>query len=203
VESVKSVVKRLFDLLASGLGLLLLFPLFLLLALLVKLSSPGPVFYHGLRVGRRGRPFKMLKFRTMVADAEARGLPLTVGGDSRITGVGRFLRNAKLDELPQLWNVLKGEMSLVGPRPEAQKYVDLYTDDQRKVLEIRPGITDPASIKYRNENEILAAAVDPEKAYIANIMPDKVRLNLSYASRASVLSDLGIIFRTLFRIVKP
>lgn len=203
MESVKSVVKRLFDLLASGLGLLLLFPLFLLLALLVKLSSPGPVFYHGLRVGRRGRPFKMLKFRTMVADAEARGLPLTVGGDSRITGVGRFLRNAKLDELPQLWNVLKGEMSLVGPRPEAQKYVDLYTDDQRKVLEIRPGITDPASIKYRNENEILAAAVDPEKAYIANIMPDKVRLNLSYASRASVLSDLGIIFRTLFRIVKP
>ena len=203
MESVKSVVKRLFDLLASGLGLLLLFPLFLLLALLVKLSSPGPVFYRGMRVGKRGRPFKMLKFRTMVADAEARGLPLTVGGDSRITGVGRFLRKAKLDELPQLWNVLVGEMSLVGPRPEAQKYVDLYTDDQRKVLELRPGITDPASIKYRNENEILAAAVDPEKAYIANIMPDKVRLNLSYASRASVLSDLGIIFRTLFRIVKP
>jgi len=203
VESVKSVVKRLFDLLASGLGLLLLFPLFLLLALLVKLSSPGPVFYRGMRVGKRGRPFKMLKFRTMVADAEARGLPLTVGGDSRITGVGRFLRKAKLDELPQLWNVLVGEMSLVGPRPEAQKYVDLYTDDQRKVLELRPGITDPASIKYRNENDILSAAVDPETAYVENIMPDKVRLNLSYASRASIWSDLGIIFRTLFRVVKP
>ena len=145
----------------------------------------------------------MLKFRTMIADAETQGLPLTVGGDSRITGLGRFLRKTKLDELPQLWNVLVGEMSLVGPRPEAQKYVDLYSEDQRKVLELRPGITDPASIKYRNENEILAAAVDPEKAYIANIMPDKVRLNLSYASRASVLSDLGIIFRTLFRIVMP
>ena len=145
----------------------------------------------------------MSKFRTMIADAEARGLPLTVGRDSRITGLGRFLRNTKLDELPQLWNVLVGEMSLVGPRPEVQKYVDLYSDDQRKVLDLRPGITDPASIKYRNENDILAATVDPEKAYIANIMPDKIRLNLSYASRASVWSDLGIIFRTLFRIVRP
>jgi lipopolysaccharide/colanic/teichoic acid biosynthesis glycosyltransferase len=197
------LMKRLMDIKLSFLGLLVLWPLLLFLALLVKLSSPGPVFYHGLRVGRRGRPFKILKFRTMAADAEARGLPLTVGGDSRITGVGRVLRKTKLDELPQLWNVLVGEMSLVGPRPEAQKYVDLYTDDQRKVLNLRPGITDPASIKYRNENDILAAAVEPEKTYIANIMPDKISLNLSYASRASVWSDLGIIFRTLFRIIKP
>ena len=197
------MLKRAMDIKISFLGLLVLWPLLLVLALLVKLSSPGPVFYHGLRVGRRERPFKMSKFRTMIADAEARGLPLTVGRDSRITGLGRFLRNTKLDELPQLWNVLVGEMSLVGPRPEVQKYVDLYSDDQRKVLDLRPGITDPASIKYRNENDILAATVDPEKAYIANIMPDKIRLNLSYASRASVWSDLGIIFRTLFRIVRP
>jgi len=197
------MLKRAMDIKLSFLGLLALWPLLLILALLVKLSSSGTVFYRGLRVGRQGRTFKMLKFRTMAADAETQGLPLTVGGDSRITGLGRFLRKAKLDELPQLWNVLVGEMSLVGPRPEVQKYVEMYSEEQRKVLDLRPGITDPASIKYRNENDILAAAVDPEKTYIVSIMPDKVRLNLNYASRASVWSDLGIIFRTLFRIARP
>ena len=197
------MLKRAMDIKLSFLGLLALWPLLLILALLVKLSSSGTVFYRGLRVGRQGRTFKMLKFRTMAADAETQGLPLTVGGDSRITGLGRFLRKAKLDELPQLWNVLVGEMSLVGPRPEVQKYVEMYSEEQRKVLDLRPGITDPASIKYRNENDILAAAVDPEKTYIVSIMPDKVRLNLNYASRASVWSDRGIIFRTLFRIARP
>lgn len=194
------VLKRLFDLLCSGLGLLLLAPLFLVVALIIKLRDNGPVFYKQQRIGYRGRPFRMWKFRTMVVNADKIGMSLTVGRDPRITPIGHLLRQTKLDELPQLINVFVGEMSLVGPRPEVEQYVRLYTPEQARVLEVPPGITDPASIKYSNESEVLAQCEDPEKAYIEQIMPEKIRLNLEYAARANVFTDLLVILRTLARI---
>ena len=193
-------VKRLFDVVASGIGLIVLSPLFLLLAVAVKVDSKGTVYFRQIRVGKDGREFDILKFRTMITDAEKRGLQITVGTDARITRVGRILRKIKLDELPQLINVFIGEMSLVGPRPEVPKYVAMYTEEQRQVLIVRPGITDLASVKFRNESEILASCDDPEDTYIHEIMPGKLRINLDYCKKVSPLSDVGLIFYTIFKI---
>ncbi|MGI9952922.1 sugar transferase [Moorellaceae bacterium AZ2] len=192
--------KRLFDLFWSLLGLAVLWPLFLLIALLIKLEDGGPVFFRQERVGYKGRPFYIWKFRTMVVDAEKRGKPLTVGLDPRITRVGYWLRKFKLDELPQLINVILGQMSLVGPRPEVPQYVALYAPEQRRVLEMVPGITDPASIAYRRESELLASSPDPERTYIEEIIPEKIRLNLEYAQRATLWTDLVVILRTIISV---
>lgn len=191
--------KRVFDVLVAGLGLLLLSPLFLLVALAVRLDSPGPVFFSQERVGRHGRLFRIHKFRTMRHDeGGAGGAQITVGDDPRITRVGRWLRRAKLDELPQLIDVLAGSMSLVGPRPEVPRYVALYPAATReKVLSVRPGITDPASIEYRDESEQLARAADPEHEYLHVVMPRKLRLAEAYVERASLGTDLRLILRTL------
>ena len=197
-----SLSKRVMDVTCSGLGMLLLSPPLLAIALAVWLGDRGPVLYRQERVGRGGRPFTMLKFRSMVAGADSKGRLVTVGGDARVTPVGRWIRRLKLDELPQLLNVLKGEMSLVGPRPEVQRYVDLYTAEQWPVLDLVPGITDPASIKYRDEEAVLAGYDDPDRAYVEVVMPDKIAINLSYAARATVLSDLAVILKTLLRITR-
>ena len=183
------------DLVAAGLGLALLSPLYLATALAVLLYDGRPVLFRQERIGRGGQPFHLWKFRTM---RPASGGPLlTVAGDTRITPLGRFLRRTKLDELPQLWNVLKGEMSLVGPRPEVRRYVERYTPDQRRVLALTPGITDPASLKYFDEERVLAAFPDPESAYIEVIMPQKISLNLHYAAQATFLSDLAVILKSI------
>ncbi len=192
--------KRIFDLFFILIGLPFLLPFLAIIALMIKLEDGGPVFFIQRRIGYKGKPFYMWKFRTMVIDAEKKGSLITVGNDPRITKVGYFLRKYKLDEFPQLLNVLKGEMSLVGPRPEVEKYVVLYNSEQRKVLDIIPGMTDPASIKYVNENEILAQANDPEKIYIDKVMPEKIKLNLEYAEKATCWSDFLIIIKTFFRI---
>ncbi len=196
------MLKRAFDLLAAGLGLVVLSPAFLVIALAIRLGSPGPVFFRQERIGLGGRPFRILKFRTMRVDAEKLGGQLTVSADPRVTRVGAVLRKGKLDELPQLVNVVAGDMSLVGPRPEVPRYVARYDDRQRRVLEVRPGITDPASIAYRNENDLLDAAADPEATYLSEIMPAKLELNLAYLERRSLVSDIGIIFRTLGEIFR-
>ena len=194
-------MKRLFDICASACGLLLLSPLFVIMAVWIKCDSRGPVFYRQVRVGRGGRDFRLYKFRSMVTDAD-KGSLITVGGrDPRITRSGYFIRKYKLDELPQLINVLLGDMSLVGPRPEVRRYVDMYTAEQLHVLDVRPGITDMASIKYRNENELLAAAADPEEYYVNVIMPDKLRINLEYVRHHSFWFDLKLIFSTFREIV--
>jgi len=193
--------KRAFDFIFSTLGLVFLFPFFLIIALMIKIEDGGPVLFIQKRVGYKGRPFFMYKFRTMVVDAEKKGNLLTVGGDPRITKSGRLLRKFKLDELPQLINVIKGEMSLVGPRPEVEKYVNLYTNEQREVLNHYPGITDPASIEYVNESELLAQSSDPEKLYVEKIMPEKIRINLEYARKASWWTDFLVIVKTLARII--
>ena len=194
-------MKRLFDILISGLGLLALSPLFIVVAVWIKVDSQGPVFYRQTRVGKGNKDFHLLKFRSMVSDADKSGL-LTVGGhDSRVTRAGYFIRKYKLDELPQLINVFLGYMSLVGPRPEVRKYVDMYTPEQLHVLDIRPGITDAASIKYRNENDLLAAADNPEQYYIDVIMPDKLRINLEYVAHHSLIGDLKLIFDTFIAIL--
>jgi lipopolysaccharide/colanic/teichoic acid biosynthesis glycosyltransferase len=194
------ILKRIFDIVVSFVGLVILSPLFLILAIAIARDSKGPVFFKQTRVGRNGVPFKIYKFRTMVEDAEARGMQLTVGDDSRITNVGTFLRKTKIDELPQLINVFKGEMSFVGPRPEVPKYVGLYTEDQRQVLMVRPGITDLASIEYRNESELLATADNPEKVYIEEVMPRKIELNKEYIRCTSLGLDIRIIIRTILAI---
>lgn len=194
--------KRAFDVIMSAIGLILLSPFFIIISLLIKFDSPGPVLFKQVRVGRYERNFKILKFRTMVTDAEKRGAQITVGRDSRITRVGHFLRKSKLDELPQLINVFIGDMSLVGPRPEVPKYTQYYTKSQKRIFELRPGITDYSSIKYRDENEILALSSDPEKTYIEEIMVDKLKLNMEYLENKSLLTDIKIIFNTLLKIIK-
>lgn len=195
------MAKRLFDSTAAFIGLLLLLPVLFGLALWVLFDSRGGIFYRQVRVGKGGVDFKLWKFRTMHPDADKRGL-LTVGGrDPRITRAGYYLRKYKLDELPQLLNVLSGDMSLVGPRPEVRRYVDLYTTEQRRVLEVRPGITDYASIEYANENELLAKASDPEKTYIEEVMPAKLRLNAKYIAEQGLRTDLKIIWQTVVKIV--
>lgn len=196
------MIKRLFDIFFAALGLLLLTPLILIISILVKTGSPGPVFYLQQRVGQYNRLFFIFKFRTMNLNSDAKGM-LTIGDrDPRITTIGYFIRKYKIDELPQLLNVLKGDMSLVGPRPEVQKYVDLYTSEQRKVLDIRPGITDMASIIYRNESEYLEQSNDPEKFYIMKIMPEKIKINLQYLdSNNSVFGSIRIIILTINAII--
>ena len=188
---------RLLDILFSAIGLVLLSPLFILFYILVWMESKGGGFFVQERIGKDGKPFGLYKFRSMKAEAEAEG-QITVGAhDTRITRIGYFLRKYKLDELPQLWNVLKGDMSIVGPRPEVRRYVDLYTDEQRKVLTVRPGITDHASIRYINENEILCRADDPERVYIEQIMPDKIKLNMVYIEHHTLREYLRVILLTL------
>ncbi|MDP1831452.1 MAG: sugar transferase [Geothrix sp.] len=194
---------RLFDIFCSGLGLALLSPLFLLVAAAIKLGDGGPVFFRQARVGWNGQPFRILKFRTMVVGSDRAGLPITVGHDSRITRAGTWLRKWKLDEFPQLVNVLRGEMSLVGPRPEVPRYVALYTEEQARVLLLRPGITDAASITYRRENDVLRRTEDPETFYIQNIMPNKIRINLEYAARATVWTNFKVILATLGVLPPP
>lgn len=194
--------KRLFDVVAAGAGLVVLAPLLLAIALWIRLDSPGPALFRQRRVGRHGVPFDILKFRTM-ADQPDAGRQLTVGHDPRITLAGRFLRRAKLDELPQLLNVLEGTMSLVGPRPEVQRYVDCYPPDVRRtVLSVAPGITDLASILYKEESEILGRARDPEQAYVQTILPVKLAYYQRYVHERSFWLDLRIIFRTLAAIVR-
>src|SRR5438309_7726184 len=192
--------KRTLDLMTAGAGLVLLAPLLAVVAVLVKTEDGGPVFFRQERVGYRSRPFRIWKFRTMVPDAGAQGLPLTVGGDSRVTRIGAWLRRLKLDELPQLFNVLAGDMSLVGPRPEVPCYVASYSAEERQVLELVPGVTDEASIRYVAESALLAAVLDPERVYVSEIVPDKIRLNLAYAAHATVWTDLWVILATLHRL---
>ena len=192
------MAKRLFDLLGAGLGLLLLSPLLLAIAVAIKLDSRGPVFFRQVRVGRHGVPFRIHKFRTMVADAPQRGPALTVGADARITRIGRWLRRTRLDELPQLIDVLAGTMSLVGPRPEVPQYVAHYPASLReRALSVRPGITDPSSLLYLDESDLLARAADPEREYIEVILPRKLQCAADYAAQASLRSDFGVLLRTL------
>lgn len=196
------MLKRGFDILFSLIGLVLLAPVFIVIALFVKLTSKGTVFYAQKRIGLSGKVFDLLKFRTMFVGSDKKGL-LTVGAnDSRITKVGLFLRKYKLDELPQLFNVLNGTMSFVGPRPEVEKYVNLYTAQQRLVLNVRPGITDYSSIYFRNESELLSLSSNPEEFYIQRIMPQKIRLNKVYIHNQSILLDIQIILKTLLHIIK-
>jgi lipopolysaccharide/colanic/teichoic acid biosynthesis glycosyltransferase len=192
--------KRAFDLIASLSGLVLLSPLLAAVAALVARDSPGPVFYRQERVGRHGVRFRIIKFRTMGVGADRAGGSLTVGADPRVTRVGRWLRALKIDELPQLLNVVRGEMSLVGPRPEVPKYVALYTPEQRRVLEVRPGITDLASLTFRDESALLGAAADPERVYVEEILPRKLALSLEYVDRQSLPYDLQLIWRTVSHV---
>ncbi len=194
-------MKRLFDIVASGLGLLVLSPLFLILAVWIKLDSKGPVFYRQVRVGRNNNDFRIFKFRSMRVGAD-KGSLVTIGGhDPRVTRSGYLIRKFKLDELPQLINVFLGDMSLVGPRPEVRHYVDYWTPEQMHGLDVRPGITDPASIKFRNENELMEKAEDPEKYYIEVIMQEKIKLYLEYVEKHNFFYDLGLIFKTFWVIV--
>jgi len=194
------MIKRIFDIVFSLLGLIITFPVFIVLALAIILESRGGIFYKQERIGKNFKPFILYKFRSMYTGSDKKGL-LTVGEkDNRITKVGYFIRKYKLDELAQLINVLKGDMSLVGPRPEVKKYVDLYNDEQKKVLLVKPGITDYASIEYFNENKLLENSPDPEKTYIEEIMPHKLKLNLKYIEDQSLLTDLKIILKTIFKI---
>ncbi|MEI8279404.1 MAG: sugar transferase [Bacteroidota bacterium] len=194
---------RLLDFVFALLGLIILSPILLTLSIWVKLSSKGPILYKQIRIGRNGKEFKLMKFRSMFMDADKRGLLITVGGrDPRITNVGYILRKYKLDELPQLWNVLIGEMSIVGPRPEVKRYVDLYTPEQRMILRVRPGITDFASIEYRNENELLENQIDPERYYIDHIMPAKILINQVFIDSPTVANYFRAIFLTIKTVVK-
>jgi len=187
----------------AGVSLALLSPVLLVISAAIKLDSRGPVFFKGRRVGLMGRPFGMIKFRTMVVDAERLGGSSTPEDDPRITRVGKTLRRYKLDELPQLWNVLIGEMSFVGPRPQVQWAVDLYTEEEREILGVRPGITDDASVRFANEAEILKGSKDPDRDYIEKIHPEKMRLSLEYVRNRSFSGDLSIIARTAGAIFKP
>lgn len=196
------MLKRIFDILASFFGIIILLPLFIIIILLMIVTSGFPIFYLQTRVGKNGKDFQLFKFRTMHLNADKKGL-LTVGGkDPRVTNIGYYLRKYKLDELPQLFNVLFGTMSLVGPRPEVRKYVDLYSDEQRKVLSVRPGITDFASLEFINENDLLAKSNNPEQTYINEIMPAKLALNAKYIEQKGILTDFKIILNTIFKIVK-
>jgi lipopolysaccharide/colanic/teichoic acid biosynthesis glycosyltransferase len=193
---------RLFDIFFSGIGLIVLSPLFLIVYVLIRIESKGGGIYSQERIGLNGRPFQLYKFRSMRTDAD-KGSLITIGGhDPRITKMGYFLRKSKIDELPQLWNVFIGDMSLVGPRPEVKRYVDLYTEEQRKVLTVRPGITDWASMEYVDENVILGQAEDPDKAYIEQIMPDKIRYNMKWIENQSISEYFKIIFLTFYKIIK-
>lgn len=197
-----NLLKRLFDIVASFIGIIILFPFFIIISFLIIINSGFPIFYLQTRVGKNGKDFRLVKFRSMRKDAEKNGL-LTVGGrDSRVTKIGYYLRKYKLDELPQLFNVLFGSMSLVGPRPEVRKYVDLYTKEQQEVLSVKPGITDFASLEFIDENELLSKSFNPEQTYIKEVMPQKLILNRKYIQQQGFLIDIKIIFNTLLKIVK-
>ncbi len=196
------MLKRGFDIIFSFLGLMVLAPLLLLIAFGITIGSPGPVFYRGVRVGRKGKLFKIYKFRTMIVNAEASGVSSTSLEDERITKVGKFLRAYKIDELPQLINILKGEMSFVGPRPQVKWATDLYSQKEKAILNVRPGLTDWASIKFHNEGKILSGSNDPDKDYLKKIHPEKTRLQLAYVRNQSFWVDIKIIAKTLWTIVK-
>lgn len=192
---------RMLDFVVSLIGLILLGPLFLLLGVLIKADSAGPVFFQAERIGQGGKPFHLVKFRSMVSHAALRGPGITTAGDERITRMGRLLRRSKLDELPQLYNVLKGEMSLVGPRPEDPRYVALFTPEQRRLLEVRPGITSPASLRYRHEERLLDGP-DWERVYVEQVMPHKLQIELAYMERRTWLTDLNLIFQTVLALFR-
>ena len=192
--------KRTFDFVAALLGLVLLSPLLLLVALLIKLDSPGPALFRQERIGKGFRPFRIYKFRTMVHDAPRRGGPITFGADPRITRLGRVLRKTKIDELPQLINVLRGEMSFVGPRPEVRPYVELFREDYEEILQVVPGITDLASVQYRDEAEVLGRFENPEAAYVGHILPDKIKLAKEYVRRSSLFFDITLILKTFLKL---
>ena len=196
------MLKRAFDLLGALGGLIVLSPLLIGVALAIKILMPGPVFFPQVRVGRYGVPFRIFKFRTMSGEQPKNGPILTIGADPRITPLGHFLRESKIDELPQLLNVLRGEMSLVGPRPEVQKYVDTWTAEQKEVvLSVRPGLTGPASVKFHDQTALLAQYADPEKAYIEVILPEKLRLCMDYVRKGTVLTDISLIIRTILTLM--
>ena len=196
------MAKRIFDIIFSLIGIILLLPLFIIISLWIMIDSKGGIFYIQQRIGKNGKSFGLYKFRTMYVDSDKKGL-LTVGGrDPRVTKAGYWLRKYKLDELPQLFNVLKGDMSIVGPRPEVKKYTDLYTEEQRKVLSVKPGITDYASIEYVDENEVLAKSSNPEKTYIDEIMPHKLELNKKYILNKGLITDMKIILLTIKKIIR-
>lgn len=200
---ISGAVKRVFDFLASGVGILLMSPVFLLVAVLVKFASPGPVFYVSERVGKKGNIFKLYKFRTMVVGADKMGGPSTASDDPRLTKIGLFFKKYQLDELPQLFNVLKGDMSLVGPRPEVKMYVNMMTEEEKSViLSVKPGITDYASLWNFHEGEILKGAEDPEKEYMEKIRPQKLELQMKYVRERSFLTDIKIIIKTILKIFK-
>lgn len=195
-------VKRVFDVFCSSIGIIVLIPIYVSIGVLLTLDSKGPIFYRQIRVGLNNVDFKLFKFRTMHVDADKKGLLITVGGrDPRITKMGYYLRKYKLDELPQLFNVFLGDMSLVGPRPEVRHYVKMYSDEQKLVLSVKPGITDFASIAFRNENELLSKTDDPEKTYINEIMPAKLNLNLKYIKTQGFFTDIALIFKTFWAII--
>ncbi|MBW4863511.1 sugar transferase [Paeniclostridium sordellii] len=196
------MIKRIFDIAVSSIGLIVLLPILIVIAILIKLDSKGPVFFKQKRVGKNKKIFEIYKFRTMVTDAEKLGKQITVGADNRITKVGRFIRKYKLDEFPQLINVLKGEMSLVGPRPEVPKYVELYDIYQEQILLVQPGITDYASIKFKNESELLGCSNNPEKSYVEDIMPQKINLNMKYIKNISLFEDIKLVLSTILEILK-
>ena len=196
------MAKRALDILSSLFGLIAVSPILIAITLLIKREDRGPIFYRGVRVGRFGKTFRIFKFRTMVLNAEKMGGPSTADDDPRITKVGKFIRKFKLDELPQLLNVLKGEMSIVGPRPEVQMYVDMFTEEEKAILSVRPGITDWASIWNPDEGAILAGSPDPEKTYMEKIRPEKIRLQMKYVRERSFWNDLKIIAQTIITIVK-
>ena len=195
------MLKRIFDITLSLFGLIILLPFMLIIAILIKIDSKGPVFFKQIRVTKNGKEFKIFKYRTMRVGSDKYS-QITVGKDGRITKIGSFLRKYKLDEIPQLINVLIGDMSLVGPRPEVPKYVALYTDGQKEILKVRAGITDYASIEFSDENDLLASEEEPEKAYIEKIMPKKIELNKKYLSEISILTDIKIILLTIKKILK-
>ena len=195
------MLKRIFDITLSLFGLIILLPFMLIIAILIKIDSKGSIFFKQIRVTKGGREFKILKYRTMRVGSDKYS-QITVGKDERITKIGSFLRKYKLDEIPQLINVLIGDMSLVGPRPEVPKYVVLYTDEQKEILKVRAGITDYASIEFSDENDLLASEEEPEKAYIEKIMPKKIELNKKYLSKISILTDIKIILLTIKKILK-
>jgi len=190
-------MKRLVDIICSSIGVLFLSPLFVVVAVLIRLDSPGPVFFRQNRIGKDFRPFRIYKFRTMAADAEKDGAPITVRGDRRITRIGRLLRRYKIDELPQLFNVIKGEMSLVGPRPEIRKYVEQFRTDYAKLLTVRPGITDPASLHYSDEERLLASSTTWEDDYLGKVLPEKIRLSSGYVDNHTIFTDLRLILKTI------
>lgn len=195
------MAKRIFDIIVSGIGLILFSPIILVIAIIIKMTSSGPVFYRGERTGLHGKPFRIFKFRSMIADAEKTGVSSTSQEDTRVTPIGRFVRKTKLDELPQLINVFIGDMSLVGPRPEVKKFTDMYTDKEKILLTIRPGITDYASVWNSDEATLLAGSTDPDKDYLEKIRPEKIRLQLKYQKEMSIGTDIKIILLTIKKLV--